>query len=101
MPAFGFSAVPSPTKNRMNAEIGSEAVNDPVADALGELTAAADPINLAPGVAGSPLVVAAAGATTPPVPPNSRRANAAAVHANGAAAGLSEPPPKPSQDNKF
>ncbi|CAN1553785.1 hypothetical protein MCEMAEM6B_02761 [Mycobacteriaceae bacterium] len=96
MPAFGFSAVPLPTKNRKILP-GCHA---PSAAAPGVATA--DPINdLAAGVAGSPLLTAAAGAAMCAAPPSSRRLAAATVHANGTAAGESPLPPAPSHANRL
>ena len=89
MPAFGLSAVPAPTKNRMKSVIGLA----PTADATGETALAAAPISVAPASSGSPRLVAAAGAAVRCLPRNSRRLAAAAAHANGAIAGS---PPSPS-----
>ena len=96
MPAFGFSAVPSPTKNRMKSAIGL-AVNEPVAEAPGVSTSvpAAAPIN------GSPLVVAAAALAVPACEPTSRLVAANAAHANGPAAGTPPSLPAPSHDSRL
>ena len=92
MPAFGFAAVPSPTKNR-NTAPGYQ-------PATGEPTAAPD---AAPsdttGSAGSPLDTCAAGAAVRDRAPNSRRLAAATVHANGPAPGPSPEPPNANHAN--
>jgi len=88
MPAFGFSAVPSPKKIRRMPP----GVN--VADALGEATAAAD------GPAGSPEDTTATDAAERAAPPNSRRLPAAATHANGPNPGPSPEPPEPNHATK-
>ncbi|MFM9034530.1 MAG: hypothetical protein ACKOQ4_09615 [Mycobacterium sp.] len=82
-PASGLSAVPSP-----NNRIGV-AVNAPVAETLGDLSN------------NPPEVDTDAAAREPADPlPNSRRLHAAAVHANGPAAGTPPSPPPANQDNK-
>ena len=88
MPAFGFAAVPSPTKNRNTAPGYQPATGEPTAPdaATGDTT----------GAAGSPLVTCAAGATDRDRTPNSRRLAAATVHANGPAP---EPSPEPPNAN--
>jgi hypothetical protein len=78
MPAFGFSAVPSPIQTRTNSANGST-----VAAAPGETN----------GFNGSPAEVVAAAGAAPPGLFRSRRVNANAVHINGSAAGPSPPLP--------
>lgn len=92
MPAFGLSAVPSPTKNRIRSAIGL-AVNDPVA--------AADGPTSITGSAGSPLDVAAAGATVFTPEESSRRVNPATAHINGPTAGAPPSPSAPSHDSRL
>lgn len=93
MPAFGFSAVPLPTKNR-RIDPGCQAPN-----AAAEGEAAAEAVAEEAGAIGSPLgVTAAAGAALSAPPPISRRAAAAAAHTTVAAAGESPLPPAPSHD---
>ena len=85
MPAFGFAAVPSPTKNRNTAPGYHPATG----------TADDDPteaINDATGSTGSPVDTCADGTTVRDRAPNSRRLAAAAAHANGPAP---EPSPEP------
>ena len=85
MPAFGFAAVPSPTKNRNTAPGYHPATG----------TADDDPteaINDATGSTGSPVDTCADGTTGRDRAPNSRRLAAATVQANGAAP---EPSPEP------
>ena len=93
MPAFGFSAVPLPTKNRRILP----GCHPPIADALGAPTPDTD--ETADGSTGAPVLTAAAGFTGRDTPPNSRRAAANAVHANGAAAGPSPLPSPPNHAN--
>jgi hypothetical protein len=64
-PAFGFSAVPSPTKMRRMLP----GFHEPTAEALG---GTAEPISSSAAPTGSPLL-AAAGAAVRDDPPNSRR----------------------------
>jgi hypothetical protein len=75
----------------MNFAIGC----NPVAEAAGGCTDGGTG-----GVGPSELVVVAAGAAVGPLPLSSRRLAAAAVHANGAAAGTPPSPPAPSHDNR-
>jgi len=93
MPAFGFSAVPLPIKNRKMLP-GCQ----PIADALGD---AAEPTKKATGSIGSPLVVLAAAFAILGPDTTSRRDAANAAHANGAAAGAPPSPPAPSHDNRL
>ena len=96
MPAFGFVAVPSPTKNRRIAPGYQPAY----VAADGDPTAAADgPNNAAAGATGSPVDTDAAAGTVREAPPNSRRLAAATVHANGPAAGPSPDPPDANHAN--
>jgi hypothetical protein len=95
MPAFGFSAVPLPTKNRKMLP----GCHPPIADALGEPTPVADETTPAEGSTGAPVLTAADGFAVRAEPPNSRRAAANAAHANGAAAGPSPLPPPPNHAN--
>ena len=89
MPAFGFSAVPSPTKNRKTLP----GCHPPNAAAPADATAA--PNN---GDTDSPVDTDAAAATVRAEPPNSRRLAAAAAHTTGAAAGESPLLPISSHD---
>ena len=91
MPAFGFSAVPLPMKNRKMLP----GCHPPRADALGAPTLDADETTAADGSTGAPVLTAADGFAVRSDPPNSRRAAANAAHANGAAAGPSPLPPPP------
>ena len=96
MPAFGFVAVPSPTKNRRIAPGYQPAY----VAADGDPTAAADgPNNAAAGATGSPVDTDAAAGTVREAPPNSRRLAAATVHASGPAAGPSPDPPDANHAN--
>jgi hypothetical protein len=90
MPAFGFAAVPLPTKNRRIAPGYQPAT----VAADGDPTAAADRPRT-----GSLVDTAAAGATVRAAPSNSRRLAAATVHANGLAAGPSPEPPEANHSN--
>ena len=86
MPAFGFAALPLPTKNRRIAPGYQPA----------KVAADGDPTAAARGAAGSPVDTDAAGAAVRDAPPNSRRLAAATVHANGPAP---EPSPEPPEAN--
>ena len=89
MPAFGFAAVPSPTKNRRIAPGYQPAY----------VAADGDPTAAAVGATSSPVDTDAAAGTVRDTPPNSRRDAAATVHANGAAAGPSPDPPEANHSN--
>jgi len=93
MPAFGFSAVPLPMKNRRMLP----GVHPPIAAALGNTALAV----AVPGSAStdSPVLVAAAFAVRE-APSNSRRAAATTAHANGPAAGESPLPPASNHASK-
>jgi hypothetical protein len=87
MPAFGFSAVPSPIHTRTKSASGFG-----VADALGDVS-----VN---GLNGSLVDVDAAGDGVAALRPTSRRVNANAVHINGAATGTSPVLPPASHPNR-
>jgi len=89
MPAFGFAAVPLPTKNRRIAPGYQPAY----------VAADGDPTAAARGATNSPVDTDAAAATVREEPPNSRRLAAATVHANGPAAGPSPDPPDANHAN--
>src|SRR6478752_3202350 len=95
MPALGLSAVPSPTKIRMNSPNGSGA-----GAAVGDtrFLLAAGPTNdatlLSAGTTRSPLVMFAAGLAVSLAPPSSRRLN-------GAAGDASRLPTAPSQEDRL
>ena len=91
MPALGLSAVPSPTKNRISAAIGSadaadadsiavEALSRPALSGAA-LSVAAPSATGAAGAAGSPVPAAAAGMTAETVVRDSRRPAHAATSA--------------------
>lgn len=101
IPAFGFSAVPSPKKTRRMLP-GSHPTAD-VADAVAAATGAPTAFRTTGSDFGSPdsaLVPVATGFAEVWASPSSRRVTANAVHINGAAAGPSPPPPR-SQAKRF
>jgi hypothetical protein len=96
-----MSVAPLAIRNDLNAITSCPGYHAPVADALGEATTFVASIGEVPavGAIGSLLDIEAATGAMREAPSNSRRARAAAVHANGAAAGSLLLLPKCSHDH--